>query len=63
MQTVLVQADFSLLSLTEMELYADVSDRTIKAAQVFLGMIPVLLIYPFLQRYFTKGLVLGSVKG
>jgi putative aldouronate transport system permease protein len=63
MQTVLVQADFSLLSLTEIELFANVSDRTIKAAQVFLGMIPVLLIYPFLQRYFTKGLVLGSVKG
>ena len=63
MQTVLVQADFSLLSLTELELYANVSDRTIKAAQVFLGMIPVLLVYPFLQRYFTKGLVLGSVKG
>ena len=63
MQTVLVQADFSLLSLTEMELFANVSDRTVKAAQVFLGMIPVLLVYPFLQRYFTKGLVLGSVKG
>ncbi|MDR3139721.1 MAG: carbohydrate ABC transporter permease [Treponema sp.] len=63
MQTILVQADFSLLSLTEMELFAKVSDRTIKAAQVFLGMIPVLMVYPFLQRYFTKGLVLGSVKG
>ncbi|MDR0561738.1 MAG: carbohydrate ABC transporter permease [Spirochaetaceae bacterium] len=63
MQTVLVQADFSLLSLTEMELFANVSDRTVKAAQVFLGMIPVLAVYPFLQRYFTKGLVLGSVKG
>ena len=46
-----------------MELFANVSDRTVKAAQVFLGMIPVLLVYPFLQRYFTKGLVLGSVKG
>jgi putative aldouronate transport system permease protein len=63
MQTILVQMDFSLLSLTEMELFSKVSDRTIKAAQVFLGMIPVLMVYPFLQRYFTKGLVLGSVKG
>jgi putative aldouronate transport system permease protein len=63
MQTILVQADFSLLSLNEIELFSNVSDRTVKTAQVFLGMIPVLMVYPFLQRYFTKGLVLGSVKG
>jgi putative aldouronate transport system permease protein len=37
--------------------------RTGRAAQLFLGAIPVMLIYPFLQKYFTKGLVIGSVKG
>lgn len=37
--------------------------RTGRAAQLFLGALPILLIYPFLQKYFTKGLVLGSVKG
>lgn len=37
--------------------------RTGRAAQMFLGAIPILLVYPFLQKYFTKGLVLGSVKG
>ena len=37
--------------------------RTGRAAQLFLGMIPVLAVYPFLQKYFTSGLVLGSVKG
>lgn len=37
--------------------------RTGRAAQLFLGAIPVMVIYPFLQKYFTKGLVLGSVKG
>ena len=37
--------------------------RTGRAAQLFLGSLPVILIYPFLQKYFTKGLVLGSVKG
>jgi putative aldouronate transport system permease protein len=62
-QTILVQQDFSTLSLTEIALFSHVSDRTVKAAQVFLGCLPVLLVYPFLQRYFTKGLVLGSVKG
>jgi putative aldouronate transport system permease protein len=63
MQTILVEQDFSLISINEIEQFANVSDRTIKAAQVFLGCLPVLLVYPFLQRYFTKGLVLGSVKG
>ncbi|MCL2056794.1 MAG: carbohydrate ABC transporter permease [Oscillospiraceae bacterium] len=40
-----------------------VSARTSAAAQMFLAMIPILIIYPFLQKYFATGLVLGSVKG
>lgn len=40
-----------------------ISNRTAKAAQLFIGMVPVLIVYPFLQKYFTTGLVLGSVKG
>lgn len=42
---------------------AQMNARTGRAAQLFLGAIPVMVIYPFLQKYFTKGLVLGSVKG
>jgi len=39
-----------------------VSARTTGAAQMFLAMIPILLIYPYLQKHFTTGLVMGSVK-
>jgi len=39
------------------------SPRTLKAAQIFIAAFPILMVYPFLQKYFTKGLVLGSVKG
>ena len=39
-----------------------ISDRTVKSSQIFLGALPIILVYPFLQRYFIKGIVLGSVK-
>lgn len=35
----------------------------IKAASVFLSAIPMVIAYPFIQKYFTKGTMLGSVKG
>jgi putative aldouronate transport system permease protein len=63
MQTILVAMDFSKLNFDQVLRLAQISDRTIKASQVFLGCLPVLLVYPLLQRCFTKGLVLGSVKG
>jgi putative aldouronate transport system permease protein len=62
LQTVVIQNDLSLLSSTDLEMLETVSDRTSKAAQIFLAALPVLLVYPFLQRYFVKGIVLGSVK-
>lgn len=37
--------------------------ETLKMAAVMLSIIPLLLVYPFLQKYFTKGLLLGSIKG
>lgn len=63
LQTVIAQRDMTLASSTDLELLAEVSDRTVKAAQIFMGSLPILLVYPFLQRYFMKGIVMGSVKG
>jgi putative aldouronate transport system permease protein len=63
LRTILLVEDFNTQSISEMIARVNISERTVKAAQVFLGCMPVLLVYPFLQRYFTKGLVLGSVKG
>jgi putative aldouronate transport system permease protein len=63
LHTVIIKQDLALLSANNLEAMALVSERTSKAAQIFMGAIPVLLVYPFLQKYFVKGIVLGSVKG
>jgi putative aldouronate transport system permease protein len=35
----------------------------IKMAIVVIAIVPVLLVYPFIQRHFTKGVIIGAVKG
>ncbi len=62
----LLQTTLSSVDITNLEqakLYANVSDRTLRAAQIFVTTLPILALYPFLQKYFAKGVVLGAVKG
>ncbi|MFD1888085.1 carbohydrate ABC transporter permease [Paenibacillus wenxiniae] len=61
LQTVIIQQDMSSMSASpkEMEL---ISQTTVKAAQIFIGAAPILIVYPFLQKFFVKGMTLGSVK-
>ena len=44
------------------EMKADLIAETIKAACMAFSMIPVMIVYPWLQKYFVKGMVLGSLK-
>lgn len=40
-----------------------VAPENIKSASIVISMIPMIIAYPFVQKYFTKGIMLGSVKG
>lgn len=40
-----------------------IPQETIRMASIVLSMLPILIVYPFLQKYFAKGVMLGSVKG
>ncbi len=46
----------------EYDAFSSASVQSIKAASVFLTMLPMVMIYPWIQRYFTKGTLLGSIK-
>lgn len=63
LRTVIVSRDLTNMNANDLSLIANISNRTVMAAQLFVSMLPVLCIYPFLQKYFVKGIVLGSVKG
>lgn len=66
LQTLLVDFEKLLQSDTTgniQDILSKMNARTGRAAQLFIGALPIMCVYPFLQRYFTKGLTLGSVKG
>ncbi|ANE45202.1 ABC transporter permease [Paenibacillus swuensis] len=62
LQTMIKVPDLSAKTVSDTDI-ADLTERTLKAAKIFIGTLPILLVYPFLQRYFVKGIVLGAVKG
>lgn len=64
LQSIIVSKDLSAITnLQDFQALMDISDRTGKAAQIFIAALPIMLVYPFLQKYFTAGMVIGSVKG
>lgn len=60
LQTIVVRKDLSMIS--DPEQLRDMSQRTVEAAQIFISALPMLLVYPYIQKYFVKGIVLGSEK-
>jgi putative aldouronate transport system permease protein len=54
------ETDINLRDNLERQLIAN---ESLKAAALMAATIPILIVYPFLQRFFVKGIILGSVKG
>ena len=62
LRTILVQDDTSTMSSGSIESLALSSD-SVKYATIVVATLPILLIYPLLQKYFVKGVMVGAVKG
>ena len=41
----------------------DLPGTSIRMAMAVIGILPIMLIYPFVQKYLVKGVVVGAVKG
>ncbi|MCV3295621.1 MAG: carbohydrate ABC transporter permease [Oenococcus sp.] len=66
LQTYIQQLNVDMTKITDpsqLKALASVSDKTLNAAKIVVSILPVLAVYPFLQKYFTTGLIIGSVKG
>jgi len=62
----LIAANVTMMAqsgMTPEELAALSSLRTFNAARTIVAIIPILIVYPFMQRFFVTGITLGSVKG
>lgn len=65
LQTYIQQLTVDLTQVTDanqLKQLAAMNTRTFNAAKIVVSTIPLLLIYPFLQKYFVSGIVIGAVK-
>ena len=52
-----------LLFVTDVNsIIANVPSGTVRMAMAFIGALPVIIVFPFFQKYFTKGITVGAVK-
>jgi len=57
------QIDISTVTDPEMQMRVAEAAAVIKYALIVVTVVPVIIIYPFVQKYFIKGIMIGSVKG
>ena len=65
LQTYIQQLTVDLTQITDanqLKQLASMNNRTFNAAKIVVSTIPLLVIYPFLQKYFVTGMVIGAVK-
>jgi putative aldouronate transport system permease protein len=60
---ILIDKSSAAVSMDDALRMMKVSQRSLIASQIIIAIVPILMIYPFLQKYIKNGLVLGSVKG
>ena len=63
LQNLIQTPDFSLADPSQAELLSKINSKTYQAAQIVIATVPILVVYPFMQKYFVTGMTLGAMKG
>lgn len=65
LKEMLVEQDFSNMSQSAAEIMGNIQPTTdmLMGASIVIALIPILCVYPFIQRYFVQGVMIGSLKG
>lgn len=62
LRDMVVQMEMATI-LGDMGALSETSSLSVRTASIFLVALPIISVYPFIQKYFTKGVMLGAVKG
>jgi putative aldouronate transport system permease protein len=60
LRNILISASFN--EFVEFNAFSSTFIEALKSAAVLITMLPMLIVYPWIQRYFTKGTLVGGVK-
>lgn len=63
LRRIVLEGTIAAAELNNPDLASNANPETIKAATTLVTVLPILLVYPFLQKYFVKGVIVGSLKG
>ena len=63
LRRIVLQGSNSVVTMSGEEMSTQTTSDTIKAATIMVATVPILCVYPFIQKYFEKGVMIGAVKG
>ncbi|MCU6708549.1 carbohydrate ABC transporter permease [Paenibacillus sp. J5C_2022] len=63
LKKLIVELNLSEEMMASRDVTAAISQETVVYATIIISIIPIVAVYPFIQRYFVKGVMIGSVKG
>lgn len=63
LREILISSDTSQMTTNVGGMDVEAVGQTIKYATVMVATLPILFVYPFLQKYFVKGIMIGALKG